>query len=108
MKLIKSKKGIRLAMGIVSGVVLGLLTSNIALWLSIGIAIGAALEYSKNSWCINQEYKINHQSKKNNYKSIKMKTIKKQILLKMAYIAFALVSTVFASVWNTQAPYRPK
>ena len=49
MKLIESKKGIRLATGIVSGVLLGLLTSNIALWLSIGIDLGAALEYSKNS-----------------------------------------------------------
>ena len=49
MKLIKSKKGIRLAIGIVLGVLLGLLTSNIALWLPFGIAIGAALEYSKKS-----------------------------------------------------------
>jgi len=49
MKTTKSNKGIRLAIGIVSGVIIGLLTSNIALWLPIGIAIGAALEYSKNS-----------------------------------------------------------
>lgn len=46
---IKSKKGIRLAIGIVSGVSLGVLSSKIALWLPIGIAIGAALEYSKKS-----------------------------------------------------------
>lgn len=49
MKLIKSKKGIRLAIGIISDGLVGLLTSNIALWLPIGIAIGAALEYSKKS-----------------------------------------------------------
>ncbi len=49
MNLIKSKKEIRLPLGIVSGVLLGLLTSNIALWLPIGIVIGAALEYSKKS-----------------------------------------------------------
>ena len=67
MKLIESKKGIRLATGIVSGVLLGLLTSNIALWFSIGIALGAALEYSKNSWCIYQEYKIDHQPKNEHF-----------------------------------------
>jgi len=49
MNSIKSKKGIRLVIGIFSGVLVGLLTSNIALWLPIGIAIGAALEYSKKS-----------------------------------------------------------
>ena len=49
MNSIKSKRGIRLSIGIVSGVIIGLLTSNIALWLPIGIAIGAALEYSKKS-----------------------------------------------------------
>jgi hypothetical protein len=45
MNSIKSKKGIRLSIGIVSGVLLGVLSSNIALWLPIGMAIGAGLEY---------------------------------------------------------------
>ena len=42
----KSKKGIRVATGVILGVLVGVLTSNIALWLPIGIAIGAAFEYT--------------------------------------------------------------
>jgi len=48
MKIKKSGKGQKLGIGIILGAIVGLLTSNIALWLPIGIAIGAALEYSKN------------------------------------------------------------
>lgn len=42
----KSKKGIRVATGVILGVLVGVLTSNIALWLPFGIAIGAAFEYT--------------------------------------------------------------
>lgn len=45
----KRKNGIRLTVGIFSGVLVGLLTSKIALWLPIGTAIGAALEYAKKT-----------------------------------------------------------
>ncbi|CAL2089538.1 hypothetical protein [Tenacibaculum sp. 190524A05c] len=46
MKKLTNKKGTKLGLGIVFGCVIGILTSNIQLWFVLGIAIGAALEYS--------------------------------------------------------------
>ncbi|WP_439132327.1 hypothetical protein [Polaribacter sp.] len=48
MKTKKSKKGVKLGLGIILGTVVGYLTSNMQLWFVLGIAIGAALEYSTN------------------------------------------------------------
>ncbi|WP_157483770.1 hypothetical protein [Maribacter hydrothermalis] len=41
----KSKKGLKLGIGIILGTVVGYFTSNMQLWFVLGIAIGAALEY---------------------------------------------------------------
>ncbi len=41
----KSKKGIKLGIGIILGALVGYVTSNMQLWFVLGIAIGAALEY---------------------------------------------------------------
>lgn len=41
----KTKKGLKLGIGILLGTIVGFLTSNIQLWFVLGIAIGAALEY---------------------------------------------------------------
>ena len=41
----KNIKGVKLGIGIILGSIVGYLTSNIQLWLPLGIAIGAALEY---------------------------------------------------------------
>lgn len=41
----KSKKGVKLGIGIILGTVVGYLTSNMQLWFVLGIAIGTALEY---------------------------------------------------------------
>ena len=45
MKKMKTKKGLKLGIGILLGTIVGFLTSNIQLWFVLGIAIGAALEY---------------------------------------------------------------
>jgi hypothetical protein len=45
MKTKKTKKGVKLGIGIILGTVVGYLTSNMGLWFVLGIAIGAALEY---------------------------------------------------------------
>lgn len=45
MKTKKTKKGVKLGIGIILGTVAGYLTSNMQLWFVLGIAIGAALEY---------------------------------------------------------------
>jgi uncharacterized membrane protein (UPF0136 family) len=45
MKIKKSRKGLKLGIGIILGAIVGYLTSNMQLWLPIGIVIGAALEY---------------------------------------------------------------
>lgn len=45
MKTEKTKKGVKLGIGIILGTIVGYLTSNIQLWFVLGIAIGAALEY---------------------------------------------------------------
>ena len=49
MKTKKSKKGVRLGIGIILGTIVGYLTSNIQLWFVLGIAIGAALEYGSTN-----------------------------------------------------------
>jgi hypothetical protein len=41
----KSRKGVKLGVGIILGTIVGYLTSNMQLWFVLGIAIGAALEY---------------------------------------------------------------
>jgi hypothetical protein len=41
----KSRKGVKLGIGIILGTVVGYFTSNMQLWFVLGIAIGAALEY---------------------------------------------------------------
>lgn len=41
----KTKKGVRLGIGVILGSVVGYLTSNMQLWFVLGIAIGTALEY---------------------------------------------------------------
>ncbi|WP_204345817.1 hypothetical protein [Psychroserpens algicola] len=46
MKTKNSKNGIRVAIGVIFGVLVGVFTSNLALWLPIGIAVGAGLEYT--------------------------------------------------------------
>ena len=38
------KQGKHVALGIIFGTLLGVLTDNIGLWLSLGVAIGAGLE----------------------------------------------------------------
>ena len=43
MKTKKTKKGVKLGIGIILGTVVGYLTSNMALWFVLGIAIGAAM-----------------------------------------------------------------
>ncbi|WP_339635019.1 MULTISPECIES: hypothetical protein [Flavobacteriaceae] len=48
MKIKKSKKGVKLGIGIMLGTIIGYLTSNMQLWFVLGIAIGAALEYGSN------------------------------------------------------------
>ena len=45
MKTKKSRKGVKLGIGIILGTIVGYLTSNMQLWFVLGIAIGAALEY---------------------------------------------------------------
>ena len=45
MKTNKSRKGVKLGIGIIIGCIVGYLTSNMGLWFVLGIAIGAALEY---------------------------------------------------------------
>ena len=45
MKTKKSRKGLKLGIGIIMGTIIGYLTSNMQLWFVLGIAIGAALEY---------------------------------------------------------------
>jgi hypothetical protein len=45
MKLKKSRKGVKLGIGIILGAIVGYATSNMQLWFVLGIAIGAALEY---------------------------------------------------------------
>lgn len=45
MKTKKSRKGVKLGIGITLGCIVGYLTSNMGLWFVLGIAIGAALEY---------------------------------------------------------------
>lgn len=44
----KSKKGVKLGIGIILGALVGYVTSNMQLWFVLGIAIGAALEYGTN------------------------------------------------------------
>lgn len=44
----KNRKGVKLAIGIILGTIVGYLTSNMQLWFVLGIAIGAALEYVSN------------------------------------------------------------
>lgn len=46
MEKMKTKKGVKLGIGIILGTIVGYLTSNIQMWFVLGIAIGAALEYS--------------------------------------------------------------
>lgn len=41
----KSKKGVKLGIGIILGTIVGYLTSNMQIWFVLGIAIGAGLEY---------------------------------------------------------------
>ncbi|WP_421811615.1 hypothetical protein [Flagellimonas sp.] len=41
----KSRKGVKLGIGIILGAIVGYLTSNMQLWFVLGIAIGSALEY---------------------------------------------------------------
>lgn len=41
----KSKKGVKLGIGIILGTIVGYLTSNMQIWFVLGIAIGASLEY---------------------------------------------------------------
>lgn len=45
MKIKKSRKGVKLGIGIILGAIVGYATSNMQLWFVLGIAIGAALEY---------------------------------------------------------------
>lgn len=45
MEKMKTKKGVKLGIGIILGTIVGYLTSNIQMWFVLGIAIGAALEY---------------------------------------------------------------
>ncbi|MDG5491314.1 hypothetical protein [Psychroserpens sp. SPM9] len=45
MEKMKTKKGVKLGIGIILGTVVGYLTSNMQLWFVLVIAIGAALEY---------------------------------------------------------------
>ncbi|WP_417201378.1 serine hydrolase [Bizionia sp.] len=42
----KTKKGVKLGIGIILGTIIGYLTSNMQIWFILGIAIGAALEYN--------------------------------------------------------------
>ncbi|UAM97962.1 hypothetical protein K8354_17000 [Polaribacter litorisediminis] len=42
----KTKKGVKLGIGIILGSIVGYLTSNMQIWFILGIAIGAALEYN--------------------------------------------------------------
>lgn len=42
----KSRKGVKLGIGIILGTIVGYLTSNMQLWFVLGIAIGAGLEYT--------------------------------------------------------------
>ena len=49
MKTKKSKKGVKLGIGIILGTIVGYATSNMQLWFVLGIAIGAALEYGSNN-----------------------------------------------------------
>ncbi|WNH10295.1 hypothetical protein [Thalassobellus suaedae] len=44
----KTKKGVKLGIGIILGIIIGYVTSNMQLWFVFGIAIGAALEYGSN------------------------------------------------------------
>ncbi|MFD2824632.1 hypothetical protein ACFS5M_13200 [Lacinutrix iliipiscaria] len=49
MKIKKTKKGVKLGIGIILGTIIGYFTSNMQLWFVLGIAIGAALEYGSNN-----------------------------------------------------------
>ena len=52
MKTKKSRKGVKLGIGIILGCIVGYLTSNMGLWFVLGIAIGAALEYGTKKYAI--------------------------------------------------------
>lgn len=45
MKKFMNEKGTKLGLGIAFGCVIGFMTSNMQLWLVLGISIGAAFEY---------------------------------------------------------------
>ncbi|WP_229730284.1 serine hydrolase [Mangrovimonas yunxiaonensis] len=77
MKTKKSRKGVKLGIGIILGTIIGYATSNMQLWFVLGIAIGAALEYG---------------TKKNN----KMKSP-----IKIVFVAFIVLSTLSAYSQNS-------
>ena len=46
----KGQQGIIIGIGLMVGTLIGVLTDNIGLWLSLGLCMGAGIEYTKKSY----------------------------------------------------------
>ena len=45
----KGQQGIIIGIGIMVGTLIGVLTDNVGLWLSLGLCMGAGIEYTKKT-----------------------------------------------------------